>query len=915
MLFSEQENVAHKTEIAQQYSPIVFVNNPVTDPSHDVIGFNSQIETIEAAINDGATMIGVIADYGTGKSSMMELLCKKYAKPHAPKPIRINMWDSLTRTDNQGKAPTVSDLTKTFLFQLSNGNDDTFSSYVNKALSKNYSNISFAASNTFRLTLCAVVAALLFGLYLTASISDTGIIKSLPEWLSWIQYIAPYVRALKPWFLISSIAVLVWGIKNLSVAFSYWKTPEKREVEINDIFETYKAIIKKITPLGNRKRLILIEDLDRINQKDVVVDFLKELYRFQESIKKHRDRIVCIVSIRPESELVTNKPEIATHDETNKYPHTAAKEDFSLLIYPKVFDTTIFLKPIHFDDYDSILMGLIKSNPEKKDALQRLIGEEINDTLPSSFRWIKNGTNLTLRDIKDRLNHAVSIMVSLKNKSHTGNSAADFKACTAVTYLESQYPSDYYRLIKNESAFAKFIKKSHKIVNDTKLPENTSDLKKCFTDCFTDEDYCEDFQNALCSMVMEKLFNDDFRMYFYTYPKDSHIKTTEERELCNCLLFPNQCKLPDNLDECVAEAYMNGYNETIAQTMKTLDVFPSIILENGTLLDHATSISMTKAFALFLSKIIESEDSQSSLSPYWERVRYIKDDRRKRFISLCVNKIAVLSDPERIIHHRMEIITGLGKQISEFSLLFDGIDSTPQITKDEIDLVSDPLIYIPLISIQKIKPEQKDYLCMAINATQLAYYIGIGDIAISIMKHLVSIIPAEDIGSNVLTFLQVNRLTDIELFSVVCSANIPQEQLSKYINMFDPTELSKEHFVLLDQLAFDNHIKEEIVSCMLENGLFFTPILFYTKQKLLAQMDKFIGYREKIREACEKINALQPKLIPEFRKYCYFTAKETRLEDLYFNSYPLITTEEYLLFSNAADAIHHINTKVITQDT
>ena len=48
-----------------EYTPIVFVNNPITDRDHDVIGFNTQVDTLQRAIDDGATMIGIIADYGT----------------------------------------------------------------------------------------------------------------------------------------------------------------------------------------------------------------------------------------------------------------------------------------------------------------------------------------------------------------------------------------------------------------------------------------------------------------------------------------------------------------------------------------------------------------------------------------------------------------------------------------------------------------------------------------------------------------------------------------------------------------------------------------------------------------------------------------------------------------------------------
>ena len=556
----QENNTIKEPHESKKYDPIVFVNNPVTESNYDVIGFDSQVKTIERAIADGATMIGLVADYGTGKSSMTELLCDAFVKQGNPKPIKINMWDSLSQENPKTDSTSISNLTKSFLFQLANGKNSTFSRYVNKMLSKNYGNISFATNKPTSFVLWAIIAGILFAFYKMSGISGTGVLSYVPEW---VKFTVPFIKALSPWFLVCSVAALLFGMRNLSIAYSHWKMGNSRTIEINDIFDTYRTIIEKITPKDGKKQLVFIDDLDRINDKETIVSFLKELYRFRESITENPDKIIFIISVKPESELVSGKQVNLTNeikddnkDDNNKTNESLTKkvEDHSL-IYHKVFDTTLFLKPIHFDDYDSILLRLIKSNTEKKLALEDLIDKKIDETLPISFRWIKYGTNLTLRDLKDRLNHAIDIMVSLKNKSHENNSAADFNACAAVAYLESQFPTDYYRLIKDEESFAKFIKRSYKIVDETEVEENIDELKDFYKECFSAEEYSEQFIKALCGMIMEKTFKDDFRMYFYTYPRDSHIKTTEERELCNCLLYPNQYSIPSNLDDCVVLFY------------------------------------------------------------------------------------------------------------------------------------------------------------------------------------------------------------------------------------------------------------------------------------------------------------------------------------------------------------------------
>ncbi len=902
---TETQNATAKKK---QYSPIVFVNNPVKDSEHDVIGFDAQVKTLQDAIDGGATMIGVIADYGTGKSSMTELLCNSFVKKGNPNPIKINMWDSLTQANLKDDTAGVSNLTRSFLSQLANGKGSTFSSYINKLLSKNYGNISFASSNPWRFWLFALIAGLLFGLHMMATVSGTGVMAQLPKWLEWIKVVIPFIKALSPWFLVLAIASLLWGLVNLSIVFSHWKMPSRREVEINDVFDTYRIIAEKLTPVcKKKKRLVFIDDLDRINDKRIIIAFLKELYRFQDSITKNKDRIVFIVSVKPESELINNDNHGNSPSEVG-----VATTDMSL-VYPKVFDTTLFLKPIHFDDYDSILLRLIKSAPEKKKALEELIEKKIEKSLPYSFRWIKHGTNLTLRDLKDRLNHAVAIMVSLKNKSHENNSAANFEACAAVAYLESQYPNEYYRLIKNEESFAKFIQASYTIVNDATIEEDTSKLSQKFSSCFGKEVYTEEFITTLCGMVMEKIFKDDFRMYFYTYPKDSHIKTTEEREICNRLLFPRQYSIPTDLDEYVRMAYITGENETIAKTLMPLEVFPPIVIENGTLLNQAVEVSIDKAFTVFSKRVIDVKNPQKDLSGYWTKIAGIRGENYNDFINRCIEKVAAIDGPETIIQKRLDIIKAFGKNVLLFKNLFDGIEGMPQITKAELDAIGDPDIYIPLISTEAIEADQREYLCAAINSSQTIFHEGVWDKAVDVMKAFMGIATAQEMGHNILAFLKINRHLDEEMFSVVCSANISHKEIAEYINKFDPVELSRGYLELLDQLGFSAFINENIVIYMMEHAMFFTPILYYVKNSNLHQMDKFLGYGIKAIEACKRINEIDSEIVVIFRKHC-LKIKALRLYDLFYEDFPLITVDEYKMFQHTSNAIYHINTEAINEE-
>ncbi|MFR6395719.1 MAG: hypothetical protein ACLUNT_01980 [Eubacterium ventriosum] len=104
--------------------------------------------------------------------------------------------------------------------------------------------------------------------------------------------------------------------------------------------------------------------------------------------------------------------------EDNDNEDKISKQSKRINMYSKVFDYVIELKPIHDDDYEIVLRDIINSEPDKKRQLNKLLERESeNDTLPKEFKWIYKGDNLTIREIKDRLNKAISLYIDLKIKS------------------------------------------------------------------------------------------------------------------------------------------------------------------------------------------------------------------------------------------------------------------------------------------------------------------------------------------------------------------------------------------------------------------------------------------------------------------------------------------------------------------
>lgn len=876
--------------------PIVFVNNPIKLAEDDVIGFLYQVEMISCAIDDGeASMIGVIADYGTGKSSITEMLKEKYVKAGYPEPIKINMWDSLSEpndSQNDNSNNQVSDLTKSFLFQLANGHDGKLGSYVNKLLSKNYGIISFASNRFKRLFWCFFASAICFVLYKISGVSGTGMMQHLPDWCN---VASSWFKLLSPIFILVSAVFAIFGIKDISVAFSHWKMTNTKSPEINDIFDIYRIIADEICSSKRKKQLVFVDDLDRIGSKEVVVSFLKELYRFQDSICDKKSRFVFVVSVMPESNLLMGNQGGEEGGE---------KGGENSNVFSKIFDTTLYLKPIHFDDYDSILLQLIKGNDNKKQALENLIGENIDENLPDAFKWIKRGSNLTLRDLKERLNQAIAIMVSLVNKSYAGNSAADFQACTAVAYLESAFPDDYYRLIKNEVHFAEFIKKSMPIINESSENDDKQLIQE-FNATFKGEVFSEKFKTELCMLIFAGIFDDDFRMYFYTYPKGSHIKTTAEREICDYILFPNQRSDYSGLSDAVNQAFETGNNTTVQQAISVSSSFPRVLLENDILFTKSAKINSEKLFYAFKRFCIEKLDSENKDIDTWKRVLLLSDPQRQYFIdSICSTLIGINTD-DSFLKFRKKLILAFANEILNFSNVFIG-DNIPIITSDEVDIIDNQLVSIQLINTNKLSAETYDYIVkLLLFSSLIEKDKSTFDKALNIFR-LYSNIFGEEISDDAFKFLEINHYLDNETFGGIYQ-NIEDTSLVDYINAFNPAELSDEYLSCLNQKCLSNGLSDELLSIMVNNSLLATPLSHYANQGRLGYVDIFESSAEQIINDCNVINEKYPDLIVRIRTEAYLIRGISAYLGLYRTPYPLMTENEYVNEGDAEKAISLID--------
>jgi len=895
-------NHAKDTKV-QDTGALVFINRPITSSDDDIVGFSTQVDTICEAVKEGSTMIGVIADYGAGKSSLTELLCKRVCnKPYQyPEPIKINMWDSLDNKRTEQEAEhEVSRLTKSFLYQLAcgNGKGGIFSSYINHRLSRNYGNISFSVGSG-RFWVSFAFAALFYVVYLIgkndsadfATVLQPGMILSISMWLKTLYPVA---------LVLAGIALIV-GVVNSCIVFSHWKMQGTRETEVNDVFDIYSRIIQHIKPKGKKKKqIIVIEDLDRIRDKDVIVGFIKEIYRFQNATQKLAEQFSFVVSIKPESALISSVNQ--SEDDLN--------------IYSKLFDITVPLKPIHYDDYDSILLQLLNGDPEKKKRLEKLIGESLDgDTLPKSFRWLKLGQNLTVRELKDRLNHAIMIMSSRQN--YQVKTAVTFEPCAAVTYLESQYPKNYYTLIQNEKSFAEFMRKSVEIINmptqDASGEDQMNALKTSFEQIISNKHvYDTNFVSDFCGMVRDGIFNYDFRMYFYTYPSGSHVKTTEERELCDMLLFPNKYNDYSQLGRNVQAVYCESEKNVVTDTLISLADYPRVVLMNQTLLRIACEKDWQMVANSVDSHLITTSLMlKDSTVDFWRCIHEVDFSEKSQLIKAISNKLLErFPQPNNIVVIRSNIIKACGTDIGEFEILYSNVTpNIPLISKEEIELLGDTDTSVSLINENHLSAQDFDYISDLLCAEPL--HNEPLEKAKGIMKKFLELLP-EGAEDNILTFLNTSICCDDELFAAICGKT-DGNRLVAYLNALPEDGFSDQYYSQIEEKGVGPGLSNAILKKLADRDCFKCVLLAVGDSGDYRMLDQERNHTIEIERDCRWLSEKHISIFYRVRRHLCIELSDNRYLPLYQDDFPPIDENDYATFQSTITAIGCINAKAFDE--
>ena len=515
----EKENTITKKSL-------VFMNTPITTETDDVIGFSTQVEKLDSAIESGGQMLAITSPFGAGKTSVVELLQDKYKDSLHKQIIKIPMWTHLSG-NNQPDGSTT-ELHKGFVYQTISQINWRRGIYVSRLLNPNF---GLLKAQTGRLCywICTFIALILF-LF--------GYV--LPEKFEFSLPFLGEAASSYEWLMIFVAAVLlVFVVTKSEIVFSSNKSEGGRKVDTSEIMQLYRTEVlqyKRKWHKRNKKGrhyIVVIEDLDRTDDSEAVVNFLKELRKYyvpectSGQSYSYLNKVTFLINVKPETQLYPNK-----QNQTNDVKDM---EDSGHL-YAKLFDYVLNLQTINIDDYETILEGLLS---QKKEDI-RLLGLESTGKMVEipGMQWITRGTHIGIREIKDRLNIAFSLFESLKNRF---KETIEFEKCAISAYITTEFEKAFYDT--DDQAF-------QKIVN-LYLTESLNDEEISKILPSVDLNY----KKAIKELVESKLIDSNYRIYFYNYPKDSKVLSTEEANVQQAILYGESL---EGLDKSIASVLTCG---------------------------------------------------------------------------------------------------------------------------------------------------------------------------------------------------------------------------------------------------------------------------------------------------------------------------------------------------------------------
>lgn len=454
-------------------------------------------------------------------------------------------------------------------------------------------------------------------------------------------------------------------------------------------------------------------------------------------------------------------------------------------------------------------------------------------------------------------------------------------------------------------------------------------------------------QNDVKEMLMCGDIADDFRMYFYSFPKHSYIKNGDERDIYNLLMrpkeYPDDADLDEKVERLVSSKKTNVIDKALVDIADRDKNFPKIILKNKYLFKTAFATSAQAVLSCARSYISwnpnKLQDSQAlaeyvfsygleNFRDFWESYSYwlscsfpeiddkTKVDIRGRLISIFGDNIEIFRGLYEEQNRKPRIVLEENAECSEFVL----------ITEKELTLIPSRDIAISLINIGLIQDEDIEYVSSFLNkepATNSSY-----EKSLSVYKHISSFSKSTDHWEKVITFLKSNRIIDVELFSFALSGIMEESEedrsvIGSYLCEIQHDRIPDRYFELVDEYLIDKNLPDVVTDTLFEKQM-LTSLVFYCADKGILSRYDFTSadYCESILESCQRLKKDRLDCMVLFRhevlrQYLAINDAEflcNKLDDLFYGEFPCISNEEMDSILDAITILKLLNRSKVTAE-
>lgn len=634
---------------------IYFQDNPVNDYKYDYVGFEEQVRMIKEGIESEDTkIIGLISDYGSGKSSIIELLKNDLGSDYDI--ININLLDPDDKINGLESH-------KRMLLQIANHmykNDNSNKlSYIVKRLNPNYKSIDITTKNKIsnKLIILSIFLLIINFLY------KNEILKYL-NFLSFKDHetIISFLKNLANISGVIGFLILFFIIVKNNIVFNYFKKDNETEINEFDLIEVSKELINK-----NKTTIIIIEDLDRVSQKNIVEQFIKELNIYYSVMNDFK----FIVSITPDKFLENNSENV-----DSKY---------------KPFNMVINLSNIKNSDYDVILKQLLLS---KEELLNEELKINIKDTL-YWWSWLAFGKKLNIRRLKHRINDTLHLYLTLKNRFK--DKYIELKTCIAIAYLKDEYEIEYMNLIKEEN--------DEQFKLKTKIEEYITNQPS--------EEGLSGIDLDLFNLIKSGYIDYNCEIYCFNYSKLNRIFDVNENEIVNKFIYDKKYNLDNEQIKRIILNNPDFLKEAVKKRISLGAGLPNNIFERTSIINFILQeLSEKELYDFFEEKLLididNIEKTTNRLKTIYDSNFFNEDNLIKyiNFMSKHLMENEKLNSMETV---RLKLIDVFENNLVIMKPLY--MDEFPIILYDEMVIIKEIETIINLTNYDKINLDNiKDFV-------------------------------------------------------------------------------------------------------------------------------------------------------------------------------------------------------------